>query len=94
MKKLLLTSALVLVALIATLSQAQDAANKTLREKLVEAIELSSQNQLKIMSITATALPNMFEVELNTGEILYSDISGDYLFAGDKIGRASCRERV
>ena len=24
-----------------------------------------------------------FEVELNTGEVLYSDISGDYLFAGD-----------
>lgn len=83
MKKLLLTSALVLVALIATISQAQDAANKMLREKLVEALEVSSQNQLQIMDITATALPNMFEVELNTGEILYSDISGDYLFAGD-----------
>ena len=67
MKKLLLASALAWVALIATLSQAQDTANKTLREKLVEAIEVSSQNQLKIMNITPTALPNMFEVELNTG---------------------------
>lgn len=79
-----MVSALVFVALIATLAQAQDSAsNKTLREKLVLAIEVASQNQLKILNITPTALPTMYEVELNTGEILYSDISGDYLFAGD-----------
>jgi hypothetical protein len=48
--------------------------------KLEQAIEIASQNTLQIVSLNQTALPNIFEVELNTGEILYSDISGDYLF--------------
>ena len=34
----------------------------------------ASQNQLKIVSLNQTALPNIFEVELNTGEVLYSDL--------------------
>lgn len=56
---------------------------QSLREKLEVAIEVASQNQLEIVSLNATPLPNIFEVELNTGEVLYSDVSGDYLFAGD-----------
>jgi len=56
---------------------------QSLREKLAVAIEVASQNQLEIVSINETPLPNIYEVELNTGEILYSDVSGDYLFAGD-----------
>ena len=56
---------------------------QSLREKLVQAIETASGNQLQIVNIKATPLANVFEVELNTGEMLYSDISGDYLFAGD-----------
>ena len=28
-------------------------------------------------------MPQIYEVELNSGELLYSDASGDYLFAGD-----------
>ena len=56
---------------------------QSLREKLSQAIEVASQNQLEIIALTETALPNIYQVELNTGEILYSDISGDYLFAGD-----------
>lgn len=56
---------------------------QSLREKLEVAIEVASQNQLEIVSLNATPLPNIYEVELNTGEVLYSDISGDYLFAGD-----------
>jgi thiol:disulfide interchange protein DsbC len=83
-KKLLIVPGLILAALAASLSQAQLAVmDKTLREKLVLAIEVASQNQLQILDIKATPLPNMFEVELNTGEILYTDISGDFLFAGD-----------
>lgn len=54
-----------------------------LRAKLVQSLEVSSNNQLQIVNIKATALENVFEVELNTGELLYTDISGDYLFAGD-----------
>lgn len=84
MKKLLMVSGLMLVAFVASLSQAQLAGqDKTLREKLVLAIEVASQDQLQILGINVTPMPNIFEVELNTGEILYTDISGDFLFAGD-----------
>ena len=65
------------------LSQASAQGDQSLRGKLEQAIEVASQNTLKIVSLNQTALPNIFEIELNTGEILYSDISGDYLFAGD-----------
>ncbi len=64
-------------------SQASAQSDQSLRGKLKQAIEVASQNQLRIVSLNQTALPNIFEVELNTGEVLYSDISGDYLFAGD-----------
>lgn len=56
---------------------------QSLREKLSVAIEVASQNQLQIVDITKTPLPNIFQVELNTGEMLYSDAGGEYLFAGD-----------
>ena len=72
--------AMLLVAVSATQAQNRD---QSLRGKLEQAIEVASQNQLQILSISATPLPSIYEVELNTGEILYSDISGDYLFAGD-----------
>ncbi len=71
---------LILLAAVAVTTQAQD---ESLRSKLVQAIEVASQNQLQILEIRPTVLTNIFEVELNTGEMLYSDISGDYLFAGD-----------
>lgn len=57
--------------------------DQSLRGKLEQAIEVASQNQLQIVGLNPTALANIYEVELNTGEILYSDVSGDYLFAGD-----------
>ncbi len=75
-----------LAALLVTVttSQAQNSSgDQSLRGKLSLAIEVASQNQLEILSVTATPLSSIYEVELNTGEILYSDISGDYLFAGD-----------
>ena len=65
------------------ISPASAQGSQSLRGKLEQAIEVASQNQLEIVSLNQTALPNIFEVELNTGEVLYSDISGDYLFAGD-----------
>ena len=58
-------------------------AQQSLRDKLSAAIETASGNQLKIINLKKTALPTIYEVQLSTGEILYSDISGDYLFAGD-----------
>ena len=85
--KINIKSVMALCSLFLTLmpiSLAQDsAAPQSLREKLVQAIEFASQNQLQIISLKATPLSTIYEVELSTGEILYSDISGDYLFAGD-----------
>ena len=69
-----------LVAISASQAQNRD---QSLRGKLEQAIEVASQNKLEIVSVTPTPLATIFEVLLNTGEILYSDISGDYLFAGD-----------
>ncbi len=78
---------LVLISLLLALMPVSMAQNlnetQSLREKLVQAIEVASQNQLQIVSLKATPLPSIYEVELSSGEILYSDISGDYLFAGD-----------
>ena len=51
--------------------------------KLKQSLEVSSQGQLQILAIKETPLTEIFEIELNTGELLYSDASGDYLFAGD-----------
>ena len=56
---------------------------QSLRDKLSAAIETASQNQLQIVGITETPLSNIYRVELSTGEMLYADAGGDYLFAGD-----------
>lgn len=63
-------------------SLAQDVPD-SLRAKLVQSLVEASNNQLQIVNIKATPLASIFEIELNTGELLYSDASGDYLFAGD-----------
>jgi thiol:disulfide interchange protein DsbC len=57
--------------------------SQELSDKLRQAIEQPSQGQLEIIAISKTPLAEIYEVELNTGELLYSDIYGDYLFAGD-----------
>ncbi|MDP6095484.1 MAG: DsbC family protein [Gammaproteobacteria bacterium] len=76
--------ALALSAGFFVFTQAQGvSAPSSLREKLALSIEAASGNQLQIVGITASALGTIYEVELNTGEVLYADASGDYLFAGD-----------
>lgn len=57
--------------------------DESLRERLRESIVVASGNQLEIVNIKPTPLDTIFEVELNTGELLYSDAAGEYLFAGD-----------
>lgn len=79
---------LVLLLAAVSASQAQNR-DQSLRGKLEQAIEIASANQLQIVSVSATPLSTIFEVQLNTGEILYADISGDYLFAGDMYRTAS-----
>ncbi len=55
----------------------------TLMRKMIQSLETASNGQLQIVNIKATPLTEIYEVELNSGELLYSDTSGDYLFAGD-----------
>jgi thiol:disulfide interchange protein DsbC len=81
LKRVLAMLGLGALLVVASASQAQQ--DQSLRGKLEQAIVVASQNQLQIVSINSTALSTIYEVVLNTGEILYSDISGDYLFAGD-----------
>ncbi|MEE3171578.1 MAG: hypothetical protein VX276_02080, partial [Pseudomonadota bacterium] len=72
--KINIKSVMALCSLFLTLmpiSLAQNsAAPQSLREKLVQAIEFASQNQLQIISLKATPLSTIYEVELSTGEIL------------------------
>ncbi len=84
LKRVIAAIGIAAITIIATGSAAQNpAVPQSLREKLEQSIEAASQNQLQIIRLVATPLATIYEVELNTGEILYSDISGDYLFAGD-----------
>ena len=82
MKPMLAMLGLALMLVVVSGSYAQNR-DQSLRGKLEQAIEVASQGQLKIVSLKPTPLATIYEVELNTGEVLYSDISGDYLFAGD-----------
>ncbi len=59
------------------------AQNDALRERLHESIVVASGSQLEIVNIKPAPLDAIYEVELNTGELLYADASGEYLFAGD-----------
>ncbi len=59
------------------------AQNDSLRDRLRESIELASGGRLEILNIKPTPLATIYEVELNTGELLYADAAGAYLFAGD-----------
>jgi len=54
-----------------------------LRSRLVQSLEVASRNQLQVLGVKATAMEGIYEVELSTGELLYSDASGEFLFAGD-----------
>jgi len=82
LQRLFIVSGILFSVSFSSLALGQDV-TADLRDKLNASIVLASQNQLQISSIKATALPDIFEVELSTGEILYSHSSGDYLFAGD-----------
>lgn len=69
--------------LFAVLVQPAAGQDETLRDRLHESIVVASGSQLEIVNIKPTPLDRIFEVELNTGELLYVDASGEYLFAGD-----------
>lgn len=70
---------------LAQSAAADDQAMQALRARLAVSLEAASQNQIQVLSLTPTVMANMVQVELSTGEILYTDISGEFLFAGDML---------
>ena len=60
-----------------------EAAMQALRARLAISLEAASANQIQVLALNPTEMAEMVQVELSTGEILYTDISGEFLFAGD-----------
>ncbi len=54
-----------------------------LRDKLTVSLDIATANQLKIAAVVPTPMVNIFEIQLDSGEVLYSDLAGDFIFAGD-----------
>jgi thiol:disulfide interchange protein DsbC len=82
--KLVTLYASLLLTLFVLSVEAQDlSGSQELISTLKQSLEVSSQGQLQILAIKDTPLTGIFEIELNTGELLYSDVTGSYLFAGD-----------
>ncbi|MFM1895160.1 MAG: hypothetical protein RLZZ385_234 [Pseudomonadota bacterium] len=54
-----------------------------LQERLAVSLAVATQNQLQIARVARTAMANIIEVELDSGEILYSSEDGSFIIAGD-----------
>lgn len=54
-----------------------------LREKLTATLSVATNNPMQIVSISETPFEGLVEVELNTGETLFSDRNGEFLVTGD-----------
>ena len=60
-----------------------DGTLEALRERLATSLAAATQNQLQIARVARTAMANIVEVELDSGEILYSSEDGNFIIAGD-----------
>ncbi|MGB4248618.1 MAG: DsbC family protein [Pseudohongiellaceae bacterium] len=54
-----------------------------LRAKLTATLSVATNNPMQIVSISETPFEGLVEVELNTGETLFSDRNGEFLVTGD-----------
>lgn len=64
-------------------SAADNAWANALREKLTTTLVAATNTPLQITAISKTPFEGLVEVELSTGETLFSDLKGDYLVTGD-----------
>lgn len=80
---LLMTLALAWVPSVLAQSSDGDAALDALRDRLSVSLGVATQNQLQIVAVTRTAMANLVQVELDTGEILYTSEDGSFVLAGD-----------
>ena len=60
-----------------------------LKIKLTATLSAATDGQLMVVNITETPLANLVEIELSTGEFLFSDKAGDFLFTGDMFATTS-----
>ena len=54
-----------------------------LRAKLTATLSVATNNPMQIVSISETPFEGLVEVELSTGETLFSDRNGEFLVTGD-----------
>ncbi|MDP1930248.1 MAG: DsbC family protein [Gammaproteobacteria bacterium] len=54
-----------------------------LRAKLTTTLSIATNNAVQIISISETPFSGLVEVELSSGETLFSDRNGEYLVTGD-----------
>jgi thiol:disulfide interchange protein DsbC len=62
---------------------ASDIESQNLHDKLSRSLAGASQGQLQVAGIRETPMAGLLEVELSSGEVLFSDRSGDFLITGD-----------
>lgn len=77
----------ILASVASTLSIAQTAEmptwEKTLRDAINSSLGAVSQGQLQVEDVRETPMAGLFEVVMNSGEILLSDSTGQFLIAGE-----------
>lgn len=54
-----------------------------LRMAINASLGAASQGQLQVVQISSTPMPDMFEVMITSGEVLFADKTGTYLIAGE-----------
>jgi thiol:disulfide interchange protein DsbC len=81
--KVMFCGVLMLLPVSVFAQNASDTAGQNLREKLTRSLGGASQGQLEVIAIRETPMAGLLEVELNSGERLFSDRSGDFLITGD-----------
>jgi thiol:disulfide interchange protein DsbC len=62
---------------------ASDIGGQSLRDKLNRSLGGASQGQLQVIGIRETPMAGLLEVELSSGEVLFTDRAGDFLLTGD-----------
>lgn len=59
------------------------AGGQALQDRLSQTLAAASQNQLQVANIRNTEMADLLEVELSSGELLYTNPAGDFLLTGD-----------
>ncbi len=60
-------------------------AYRELRQALNHSLGVATQGQLTVVSVRETPVDGLVEVTLSSGEVLFSDSTGRYLFTGDML---------